>query len=182
MHNIQNHTEKHESSITELDHQITKIGTRLGDLKTSEMEMRNQQVENIIRLHNITSIGQGTPYHFRTLSHANQMKEISNIIDQSLSGNPAYSINIITPKENSRHFEPLAIITFSNSSSKFEFEKKFADYRRKNPAFKVTSSRPTPQKTTSDRDLPDTGDIKSKLGMLCIQSKKFRSPKTQPKY
>ena len=169
MHNIQNNTEKNESNIIELDHQISKISTRIGDLKTLEMEMRHQKVENIIRLHNITSIGQGTPYHFRALSHANQMKEISNIIDQSLPGNHGYSINIITPKDNTRHFEPLAIITFSNSSSKFEFEKNFADYCRKNQSFKVTSSRPSPQKTTSDRDQPDIGDIKSKLGMLYNQ-------------
>ena len=169
VHNLQNNTEKHESEITEIDHQITKISIRVGDLKTSEMEMRHQQVENIIRLHNINSIGEGTPNHFRTLSHANQTKEIRQIVNNNLSGEHSYSTNIITPRDNTRHFDPLAIITFSNSSSKFDFEKNFADYRRKNPSFKVTSSRPTPQKTTSDRDQPDVGDIKAKLGMLYNQ-------------
>ena len=68
VHNIQTDTEKHEKEITEIDNQITKISVRLGDLKTSELEGRHQQMENIIRLHNINSIDEGTPNHFRALN------------------------------------------------------------------------------------------------------------------
>ena len=66
---LQENIENHQSDITELDHQITKISVRLGDLKTSELENRYQKVENTIRIHNINSIDEGTTHHFRTLRH-----------------------------------------------------------------------------------------------------------------
>ena len=169
MNDLQNTTEKNEYDIVEIDHQITKLSVRVGDLKTSELETRFQQVENVIRLHNIITIGEGTPNHFRALTHQNQQMAIDKLVNQNLSSGNRFSINIITSKENSKHLEPLAIITFDNPTAKYEFEKNLADYRRKNPSFKVTSSRPAPQKTMSDRDQPDIRDIKEKIGMLYNQ-------------
>ena len=169
MNDLQNTTEKNEHDIVEIDHQITKLSVRVGDLKTSEMETRFQQVENVIRLHNINTIGEGTPNHFRALTYQNQHRAIDELVSQNLSSGSRFNINIVTPKDNSRHFEPLAIITFDYPAAKYEFEKNLADYRRKTPTFKVTSSRPAPQKTISDRDQPDIQDIKGKIGMLYNQ-------------
>ena len=64
MNDLQNTTDKNEYDIVEMDHQITKLSIRVGDLKTSEMETRFQQVKNVITLHNINTIGEGTPNHF----------------------------------------------------------------------------------------------------------------------
>ena len=169
MHTLKTETEKHNTNIIDMEHQITKMSVRLGDLKTSEVEGRHQQVENIIRLHNINTLDEGSQQHFRTLKHPEQLKRIHNLVNEHVSPGVGYSTQIISPREGSRNFESLAIITFLNSNSKFEFEKNFADYRRKNPGTKITSSRPAPQKTTSDRDMPDTNDIKEKIGMLYNQ-------------
>ena len=167
--NIQKDTTEHKHELIEIDNQITKISVRLGDLRTSELEGRYQQTENVIRLHNINSIDEGTPNHFRTLNFPNQLNRIHNLINEHLPSGTAYSTQIITPNKNSKHFEALAVVTFLHSNSKYLFEKKFAEYRRKNPNCKLTTSRPNPQKTTSDRDLPETNDIKNKIGMLYNQ-------------
>ena len=169
MYTLEKETEKHNTNIIDMEHQITKMSVRLGDLKTSELEARHQQVENIIRLHNINALDEGTPHHFRTLKHPEQLKRIHNLVNEHLSAGVGYSTQIISPREGSRHFESLAIITFLNPNSKYEFEKNFAEYRRKNPSTKITSSRPAPQKTSSDRDMPDSNDIKEKIGMLYNQ-------------
>jgi len=158
-----------EYDIVGMDHQITKLSIRVGDLKTSEMETRFQQVENVIRLHNINTIGEGTPNHFRALTIQNQLRTIDELVSQKLSCGYRFSINIITPKDSTRHFEPLAIITFENPTAKYEFEKNLADLHRKNPTFKVTFSRPAPQKTISNRDQPDAREIKEKIGLLYNQ-------------
>ena len=167
--NIQKDTTEHKHELIEIDNQITKISVRIGDLRTSELEGRYQQTENVLRLHNINSIDEGTPNHFRTLSLPNQLNRIHNLINEHLPSGTAYSTQIITPNKNSKHFEALAVITFPHSNSKYLFEKNFAEYRRKNPICKLTTSRPNPQKTTSDRDLPETSDIKNKIGMLYNQ-------------
>ena len=52
---------------------------------------------------------------------------------------------------------------------KYILERSFADFRRKHPNFKITTSRPAPQKTTSDRDMPNEYDIKVRIGMLYNQ-------------
>ena len=69
MHTLKTETEKHNTNIIDMEHQITKMSVRLGDLKTSEVEGRHQQVENIIRLHNINTLDEGSQQHFRTLKH-----------------------------------------------------------------------------------------------------------------
>ena len=168
---IQEDSKKVEFDLHEIDNQITKIGFRLGDLKTSELESRYQQVENTIRIHNINSIDEGTPNHFRTLSHTEKVTRVHQLVDNHVSPGTGYNTQVITPNTNTnnRQFEPLAIITFSNSGSKYQFEKSFADFRRKNPNYKVTTSRPTPQTTSSDRDMPDEHDIKLRIGMLYNQ-------------
>ena len=167
--NLQEDIEKHQSDIIELDHQVTKISVRLGDLKTSELEARHQQVENIIRLHNINSIDEGTPNHFRSLNHTEKTTRIHKLVKDHVSPGVGYSTQIITPNTSTRQFEPLAVITFSNSNTKYQFERSFADFRKKNPQVKVTTSRPSPQKTASDRDIPDEHDIKLRIGMLYNQ-------------
>ena len=164
-------TKKVESDLVEIDNQITKIGVRLGDLKTSELETLYQQVENTIRIHNINSIDEGTPNHVRTLSHKEKITRVHQLVNDHVSPGASYNTQVITPNTNTstRQFEPLAVITFSNSSSKYQFEKSFADFRKKNPNHKITTSRPQPQTTTSDRDMPDEHDIKLRIGMLYNQ-------------
>ena len=170
MQSLQNDTKKHQTELTEIDNQITKISVRLGDLKTSELEGRHQQVENTIRLHNINSIDEGTPNHFRSLNPTDQLKRIHQLVEEHVDRGTGFSTQVISPNRNTtRHFEALAIITFLQTSSKYQFEKHFAEFRRKNPECKITSSRPMPQKTTSDRDIPDNNDIKQKIGMLYNQ-------------
>ena len=166
---IQETTEKHQSDIVELDNQITKISIRLGDLKTSELETRFQKVENVFRLHNINSLDIGTPNHFRTLNNTQQTTRIHQFVTEFVSPSVGFSTQIITPKTNTRQFEPLAIITFSDASDKYNFEKSFANYRKDHPNLKITTSRPAPQTTSSDRDMPDEYDIKLRIGMLYNQ-------------
>ena len=166
MFNLQKDISHLQSEIIETENQITKIGVRIGDLKTSELESRYHQVENIIKLHNINSIDEGTPYNFKSLCHSEKIKRLHQLINNHISQRVGYSTQIITPSRGSRQFEPIAIISFSTPSSKYEFEKNFADSRKHNPSIKVTTSRQTPQKNKSDRDIPDENDIKQKIGML----------------
>ena len=141
---LQEDTENHQSDITELNHQITKISVRLGDLKTSELESRYQQVEKTIKIHNINSIDEGTSHHFRTLAHSEKIKRVHQLVNDHVSPGTGYSTQVITPKNGTRQFEPLAIITFSNPSNKYQLEKSLADFSRNNPRFKVTTLRPPP--------------------------------------
>ena len=166
---LQENIENHQSDITELDHQITKISVRLGDLKTSELESRYQKVENTIRIHNINSIDEGTTHHFRTLRHTEKTTRIHQLVNEHVSPGAGFSTQVITPNTGTRQFEPLAVITFSNPTDKYQFEKSFADFRRKNTRTKVTTSRPPPQQTASDRDMPEEHDIKIRIGMLYNQ-------------
>ena len=161
--NIKKDNEHHKYEQTEVNNQIEKISTRLGDLKTSELESRYNQVENIIRLHNINYIDSNTTHHFRTLNHIEKVKRIHQLINDHVTPGTGFSTQVITPNTE---FEPLAIITFQNASSKYLFEKNFAAFRRNNPGNKITTSRPLPQTTSSDRDIPDQQDIKEKIGML----------------
>ena len=169
---LENDIEHLQSEMIEVDNQITKVGVRIGDLKTSELETRYYQVENVIKLHNINRINENTSNHFQSLSHPEKVECINNLVSQHTSPSTAYSTKVITPKSNTRQFKPFAIISFSNPAKKYEFEKKFSDFRRKNPSFKVTTSRPQPPKTASDRDIPDEYDIKERLGMLYNQKVK----------
>ena len=169
LNTLQKETETHQTDIIEIDNQITKISVRLGDLKTSELETRYRKVENVIRLHNINSIDIGTPHHFRTLSHTQKATRVHQLITEHVGPSVGFSTQIITPNSSTRPFEPLAIITFSNPSNKYKFEKSFADFRRRNPNFRVTTSRPAPQASTSDRDIPEVHDIKYRVGMLYNQ-------------
>ena len=166
---LQETTENHQTDLVELDNQITKISFRLGDLKTSELETRYQKVENVIRLHNINSLDLGTPNHFRTLNNAQKITRIHQFVTEFVSPSVGFSTQIITPKTNTRQFEPLAIITFSDPNNKYQFEKSFANFRRKHPNLKITTSRPAPQVTSSDRDMPEEYDIKLRIGMLYNQ-------------
>ena len=163
---LQKDTELHKSELIEIDNQIDKISTRLGDLKTSELENRYNQVENVIRLHNINYIDSNTTHHFRTLNHTDKIKRIHQLVNDYVTPNTGFSTQVITPNPSGRQFEPLAIITFQNADGKYLFEKKFAVFRRTNPGTKLTTSRPVPQTTASDRDMPELQDIREKIGML----------------
>ena len=166
---LQEDTKQHQTDIIEIDNQITKISVRLGDLKTSELETRYHQVENVIRLHNINSIDMGTPNHFRTLSNTQKVTRVHQLVTEHVGPSVGFSTQIITPNTSTRQFDPLAIITFSDPNNKYKFERSFADFRRKHPNFKITTSRPAPQKASSDRDMPDEYDIKHRIGMLYNQ-------------
>ena len=169
LNTLQIESETHQTNIIEMDNQITKISVRLGDLKTSELETRYQKVENVIRLHNLNSIDIGTPHHFRTLNPTQKTTRVHQLITEHVGPSVGFSTKIITPNSSTRSFEPLAIITFSNPSNKYQFEKSFAEFRRRNPNFQVTTSRPAPQTSTSDRDMPEEHDIKLRVGMLYNQ-------------
>ena len=152
---------------TELDHQITKLAHRLGDLRTSEVETKYNSLEFEIRIHGINSLGQGTPHPFRTMSFANQIKEINNFVESHLdSENVSFSTQLIKPKTGARHFETLVIVRFSHTSHKYEFEKIFASYRRDHSECTISTSRPTPQKAPTDRDMPSIMDVRQHIGML----------------
>ena len=169
-----------EHNDTEMDHQITKIATRMGDLRTSEMEQRSKAIENDIRIHNINSLDDGTVNHFRTLSHSNQIARIHKLVSEHISTtNPSFTTQIFSPRSGSKHFEALAYVKFSSRELKFEFEKNFANFKRNNPGCKVSTSRPAPPRTQSDRDMPTINDIKTRIGMLYNQaviSAKHKNP------
>ena len=103
LNTLQEDTDNHQTNIVELDHQITKISVRLGDLKTSELETRHQQVENVVRLHNINSIDIGTPHHFRTLSNTQKVTRIHKFVTEFISPSVGFSTQIITPNTNTIH-------------------------------------------------------------------------------
>ena len=152
---------------TELDHQVTKLAHRLGDLRTSEVEAKYLTLEYEIRIHGINSLGQGTAQHFRTQSFANQVKEVNNFVESHLdSKNVSFSTQILKPKQGARQFETLVIISFSHTTHKYEFEKNFSLYRRENPNCTISTSRPTPQKSPTDRDMPSVMDVRQQIGML----------------
>ena len=152
---------------TELDHQITKLAHRLGDLRTSEVETKYNSLEFEIRIHGINSLGQGTPHPFRTMSFANQIKEINKFVESHLdSENVSFSTQLFKPKTGARHFETLVIVRFSHTSHKYEFEKKFASYRRDHSECTISTSRPIPQKAPTDRDMPSIMDVRQQIGML----------------
>ena len=169
-----------EYNHTETDHQITKIATRMGDLRTSEMEQRSKVVENDIRIHNINSLDDGTVNHFRALSFTNQIARIHKLVSDHISSkNPSFTTQIFSPKPGSKHFEALAYVKFSSRELKFEFEKSFANLKRNNPGCKLSTSRPVPPRTQSDRDMPTTTDIKTRIGMLynqAVTSAKHKNP------
>ena len=65
LQNLENDIEHLQSEMIEVDNQIVKIGVRIGDLKTSELETLYHQVENVIKLHNINHINENTSNHFQ---------------------------------------------------------------------------------------------------------------------
>lgn len=168
---IEQNVLKQKRDYVEIDHQITKIATRMGDLKTSEMEHRSKALENDIRIHNINHLDEGTDHHFRALNFTDQIKRIHKLVtDHLTTKNASFTTQIFAPKSGSKHFEALAYVKFSSPGLKFEFEKNFANFKRNNPGCKLTTSRPSPQRTQSDRDLPSISDIKTRIGMLYNQA------------
>ena len=168
---IEQKVSKHEHNYVEVDNQIAKIATRLGDLKSSEMEQRFKALENDIRIHNVNTIDEGTDHHFRALSHTDQMKRIHKLVSEHLTTkNASFSTQIFSPRKGSKFFEALAYVKFSSPALKFEFEKNFANYKRNNTLCKLSTSRPAPPYAKSDRDLPSISDIKTKIGLLYNQA------------
>ena len=78
----------------------------------------------------------------------------------------AFSTRILQPKQGTRHYETLVIIRFIHTADKFEFEKNFSSYRKNNPGCTISTSRPTPPRTSADRDMPNVNDIRTHIGML----------------
>ena len=153
--------------VTELDHQVTKLTVRLGDLRTSELEVKYKELENELRVHNINTLGLGTPEHFRALTYPNKVTAIHDFVKSHMDKQSvAFSTQIMQPKSGGRHFETLVILRFIHTADKFDFEKNFSIYRKSNPSCTISTSRCTPQRAPSDRDLPNINDIKAKIGML----------------
>ena len=177
---IEQKVSEQKRDYVEIDHQITKIATRMGDMKTSEMEHRSKALENDIRIHNINYLDEGTEYHFRALNFTDQIKRIHKLVTDHLTNkNASFTTQIFSPKSGSKHFEALAYVKFSSSGLKFDFEKNFANFKRNNPRCKLSTSRPSPQRTQSDRDLPNISDIKTRIGMLynhAVLSAKQKNP------
>ena len=67
--------------VTELDHQVTKLAVRLGDLCTSELEVKYKELKFEIRVHNINSLGYGTPEHFRALTYPKKVTAIHEFVN-----------------------------------------------------------------------------------------------------
>ena len=152
---------------TELDHQIDKIAIRLGDLRTGEIETKYRDLEQEIRIHGVNSLGIGTENHFRTLSYTNKIKAVHDFIKSHFDDIvPGFSAQIHSPKTGARHFETLVVVRFTHAQDKYTFEKNFSEYRKANPTCSISTSRPTPPRTPSDRDMPDIKDIRSRLGMM----------------
>ena len=168
MHNKLSKTvSAHTIQNTELDHQITKLATRMGDLKSSEQETKYRDLEYEIRIHGINTLGIGTPNHFRNLSYPNKIKAVHEFVESHLdTKNACFSTQIHSPKQGARHFETLVIVRFTHTDTKFEFERNFANYRKNTPGCTISTSRPNPQKTSTDRDMPNIPDVRQKIGML----------------
>ena len=168
---IEEKVKEQQHNHTEIDHQVTKIATRLGDLKTFEMEQRFKVLENELKIHNINYIDEGTGNHFKSLNSNQQIKRVQKLVSDHLTNkNASFSAKVISPRTGSKYFEAHATIKFSSTVHKFEFEKNFSNYRRNNPGCKLFTSRPVPKPTHSDRDLPDISDIKTRIGMMYNQA------------
>ena len=175
----QNVTEQRHNH-TEVDHQIAKIATRLGDLKTSEMEQRCRVIENDIKIHNLKHIDEGTQKPFRSLNYTEKSSKIHKLVTDHLkTKNASFTTKIISPRTGSKSFEEFAYVKFSSSDVKFEFEKNFAHFKRNNPGYRLYTRRPSPQFTPSDRDLPDISDIKTRIGLMynqAVMKAKYKNP------
>ena len=133
---------------TEIDHQISKLAVRLGDLKTSELEARYHKVEGTIRIHNINFINEGKENHFRNLTASEKHRTLNNLFQSHASASTQLNFQLIQPQSrNARQFKALAILTFIKQKDKYIFEKNFAIYKRTAPNYKPNISMATPKKT-----------------------------------
>ena len=168
---IEQNVTDQEHNHTEVDHQIAKIATRIGDLKTSEMEQRCRVIENDIKIHNLKHIDEGTQTPFKSLNYTEKSSKIHKLVtDHIKTKNASFTTKIISPRPGSKSFEEFAYVKFSSSAVKFEFEKNFASFKRNNPGYRLYTRRPSPQFTPSDRDLPDISDIKTRIGLMYNQA------------
>jgi hypothetical protein len=118
-------------------------------------------------VHNINSLGFGTPEHFRALTYPKKVTAIHEFVKSHMDNQiVAFSTQIMQPKQGGRHFESLVILRFIHTANKFNFEKNFSIYRKNNPSCTISTSRCTPQRSPADRDLPNINDIKTQIGML----------------
>ena len=140
---------------------IEKAATRIGHLKSQEIESRYKETENQIRLHNVESIGRGTDKHFRVMT---------NFINEKVKINQPIKIDIFKPRNNGQKFEPLALLTFNSANDKFSFEKAFANYKRATPSEQLCISRPAPTKSAGPSDIEETSSVRKRLGQLYNQA------------
>ena len=118
--------------VTELDHQVTKLAVRLGDLRTSELEFKYKELEFEIRVHNINSLDFGTPTHFRALTYPKKVTAVHDFVKSHMDNQSvAFSTQIMQPKQGGRHFETLVILRFIHTADKFEFEEKNLNIQKK---------------------------------------------------
>ena len=91
--------------VTELDHQVTKLAVRLGNLRTSELEFKYKELEFEIRVHNINSLDFGTPTHFRALTYPKKVTGVHDFVKSHMDNQSvAFSTQIMQPKQGGRHF------------------------------------------------------------------------------
>ena len=125
------------------------------------MEFKYEELENKIRVHNINSLDFGKPTHFRALTYPNRVKVVHEFVLSHMDNQTvAFSTQILQPKPGTRHYETLVILRFIHTADKFEFEKNFSTYRKNNPGCTISTTRPTPQRTPADRDMPNINDVR----------------------
>jgi hypothetical protein len=93
---------------TEQEHQVTKLAIRVGDLRTSDLELKYKELENELRVHNINTLDQGTPTHFRALTFPQKIKALHDFVRSHMdSKETSFSTQIISTKQGARQFESL---------------------------------------------------------------------------
>ena len=98
---------------TEQENQITKLAIRVGDLRTSELELNYKDLKSKLRVHNINTLDQGTPTHFCVLTFPQKVKTIHYFVLSHMDNKQSsFSTQIISPKQRARQIGSLAIIRF----------------------------------------------------------------------
>ena len=88
---------------TEQENQITKLAIRVGDLCTSELELKYKELENELRVNNTNTLDQGTPTHLHVLTFPQKVKALHNfILSYKDNKQSSFSTQIISQKKGAR--------------------------------------------------------------------------------
>ena len=92
--------------------------------------------------------------NFRLLPPNDRTQRLKEIITLYTKQQTQCKVEIFKPRGNGKHFEPLALLTFSSTSDRYTFESAFASGKRANPREKLSISRPTTEKGRGDDSIP----------------------------